>query len=512
MITTARLRRAFRRETIGVDVEGALDLVGTVLKWTGAAFLVPAAVALAHGEPTWPFVVSAGITSAFGWALEQATEGKERIAPREGFFVVALVWLLVPVFGALPYVLSAEPQLASPVNAYFESVSGFTASGATVLTEIEALPRGLLLWRQFSQWLGGVGIVILAIAVLPRLRVGGRQLLNSELPGPTEVERLSVSIRDTARRLWVVYVALTAAMAGVLWLYAVSGLDDEMTLFDAVSHAFSGVALAGFSPRSGSVGEFAAITQWTVVLFMVVAGINFLRLHVVIVQRRARTLARDEELRLYFVLLGGGAALLLTILLAGDTFQGEAALRHAVFQAVSIMTTTGFASTDYVLWGPLAAVVIVGLMFLGASAGSTSGSIKVVRHLLIGRLLRRELDQTVHAEVVLPIRLHGGVVDERALRAVLTFVLLYVGLFAIGSLGLALESFRATGDVAPFEAIAAAAATLGNVGPAMGFAGPFGSYEPFSAVSKLIMCALMWMGRVEIIPVVVLFTKAYWRA
>jgi trk system potassium uptake protein len=193
-------------------------------------------------------------------------------------------------------------------------------------------------------------------------------------------------------------------------------------------------------------------------------------------------------------------------------FGGEEALRHAVFQAVSIMTTTGFASTDYTGWGALAAVTIVGLMFFGASAGSTGGSVKVVRHLLIGRLLRRELDQTVHPEIVLPVRLNGAPVDERALRAVLAFVLLYVGLFAVGALLLVVESFRTAAAVTPFEAIAAAAATLGNVGPGFGFAGPFGSYEPFSAFSKVIMIALMWLGRVEIIPVVVLFTKAYWRA
>jgi len=511
-LTTARLRRAFRRETVGVDVEAVLDLVGAVLKWLGLAFLFPAAIALWYGESPWPFVVSAAVTSGFGWTLEQATAGKERVAPREGFLVVALVWLAVPVFGALPYVLSGEAQLANAVNAYFESVSGFTATGATILVDIESLPRGLAMWRQFTQWLGGMGIVILAIAILPRLRVGGRQLLQSELPGPTETERLSTSIRETARRLWFLYVGLTAALIALLWGYGVAGLDEEMTLFDAVAHAFTTVAIGGFSPRERSIEPFSPLTQWTIVVFIVVAGVNFLRLYRAIVQREPRTIARDEEFRLYLLLLGLGSFALLVELLANGRFAGEEALRHAVFQAVSIMTTTGFATADYTEWGALAAVTIVGLMFFGASAGSTGGSVKVVRHLLIGRLLRRELDQTVHPEIVLPVRLNGHPVDERTLRAVLAFVLIYVGLFAIGALGLVLESFRVTGEVTPFEAIAAAAATLGNVGPAMGFAGPFGSYEPFSAVSKLIMCALMWMGRVEIIPVVVLFTKAYWRA
>ncbi len=512
MITTARLRRAFRRETVGVDVEAALDLVGALLKWLGIAFLLPAGVAQWNDEPVLPFLLSALLTSSFGWALERATAGKERVAPREGFLVVALIWLAVPIFGSLPYVLSGEAQLTSGVNAYFESVSGFTATGATVLTDIEALPRGLLLWRQFTQWLGGMGIVVLAIAILPRLRVGDRQLLQSELPGPTEVEKLSASIRETARRLWLLYVGLTGVLIALLWAYGRFGIDDEMTLFDAVGHAFTTVAIGGFSPRARSIEPFAPLTQWTIVVFIVLAGINFLRLYRAFVQRDPRTVARDDEAQLYLVLLLGGSAVLLAELLAAGRFEGEEAVRHAVFQAVSIMTTTGYATTDYTEWGALATVTLVGLMFLGASAGSTGGSIKVVRHLLIGRLLRRELDQTVHPEIVLPVRLNRHPVDERTLRAVLAFVLIYVGLFAVGTLGLVVESFRITGEVTPFEAIAAAAATLGNVGPGMGFAGPMGSYEPFSAVSKLIMTGLMWMGRVEIIPVIVLFTKTYWRA
>jgi trk system potassium uptake protein len=510
-ISRARLRRAFRRETIGVDLEAALDLVGSVLKWLGLAFLLPAVVALAHAEPTWPFVVSAGVTTTFGWTLERVTAGKERVAPREGFLVVALIWLLVPGFGSLPYVLSGEGQFAG-VNAYFEAVSGFTATGATILTDIEALPRGILLYRQFTQWLGGMGIVVLAIAILPRLRVGGRQLLQSELPGPTEMERLSASIRETARRLWVLYVGLTALLVGILWSYARTGLDREMSLFDAVSHAFTTIAIGGFSPRARSIEPFAPITQWTIVAFIVLAGINFLRLYRLLIQGEPRAVARDDEFRLYFLILLAGSGVLLLELLAAGRFEGEEAIRNAVFQAVSIMTTTGYATADYTEWGSLAAVTLVGLMFVGASAGSTGGSVKVIRHLLIGRLLRRELDQTIHPELVQPVRFNRHAVDERTLRAVLAFVLIYIGLFIVGTLGLMAESFRVEGGVTPFEAIAAAASTLGNVGPAMGFAGPMDSYDPFSPLSKLIMSGLMWMGRVEIIPVVVLFTKAYWRA
>jgi trk system potassium uptake protein len=512
VINAARVRRAFRWPSFGVDVAAALDLVGALLKYLSLAFLVPGTLALGYGDPVWPFLAAGLATALVGVLLEVVATGKEHVSPREGFLVVALTWLLVPAFGSLPYLFSGEAQLADPINAYFESVSGFTATGATILTDIEGLPRSLAMWRQFTQWLGGMGILILAIAVLPRLRVGGRQLLQSELPGPTELERLSVSIRETARRLWVLYVALTAILIALLAAYGWTGVDPKMDLFDAAAHALTTVAIGGFSTQERSIEAFGPLVQWTIAAFIVVAGVNFLRLYRVFVQREPRHIARDEEFRLYLVLLVLGSAVILLEILGEGRFSGEEAVRHAVFQAVSIMTTTGFASTDYAVWGPLAAVSIVGLMFFGASAGSTSGSIKVVRHLLIGRLLRRELDQTVHPELVVPVRVNGAVVEERTLRAVLAFVLLYVGLFAVGALALVIESFRAATGVTPFEAIAAAAATLGNVGPAFGFAGPMGSYEPFSTLSKTIMIVLMWLGRVEIIPVAVLLTRSYWRA
>jgi trk system potassium uptake protein TrkH len=357
-----------------------------------------------------------------------------------------------------------------------------------------------------------MGIIVLALAVLPRLRVGGRQLLERELPGPTEIERLSASIQETARRLWVLYVALTAALAALLAVYGWSGADDELDLFDAVGHAFTTLAIGGFSTQSESVAAFGPLAQWTIVVFIVLAGVNFLRLYMLFVQRRVRTVSRDEEFQLYLTLLLLGSLVLLVELVGEGRYGGEETVRHAVFQAVSIMTTTGFATVDYTTWGALSAVTLVALMFAGASAGSTGGSIKVVRHVLIGRLLRRELDQTVHPEIVLPVRLNGFTVDEKTLRAVLSFVLLYVGLFALGTIALTLDSFRTDTGATPFEAATAAAATLGNVGPGFGFAGPFGSYAPFSDLSTVIMTALMWLGRVEIIPIVVLFTKAYWRA
>jgi trk system potassium uptake protein TrkH len=495
-----------------VDVGGVLNLVGALLRYLSLAFLVPAALAVGYDEQVWPWAVSGGATVLAGVALTTFTAGRERIGPREGFLVAALIWLLVPAFGGLPYVLVDEPQLANPMNAYFESVSGFTATGATVLTDIDALDRSVAMWRQLSHWLGGMGIIVLAVAVLSRLRVGGRQLLESELAGPQEVERLGATIRETARRLWGVYVGLTVIAVLVLASLGWSGADPAMDLFEAVAHAFSALALGGFSTQSDSVAAFAAVTQWVLLVFIVLAGINFLRLYRLFVQRHLRIVARDEELRLYLAFLVVGSALLLAEVLAGGILAGEEAIRSSVFQAVSIMTTTGFATADYTQWGALALMTFLVLMFIGASAGSTGGSIKVVRHLLLWRLIRRELEETVHREAVVPIRLSGAVVEERALRSVAIFFAVYVGLFALGAVGLVIDARRVDAELEVFEAIGAAAACLGNVGPAFGFAGPFGSYAPFSDLSTGILTGLMWLGRLEIIPVAVLLSRSYWRA
>jgi trk system potassium uptake protein TrkH len=511
LISAVRLRRGLRRDTIGVDVAGALNLVGALTKYLSLAALFPAAIALGYSEPVWPFLAGGGITALFGWALEDVTKGKERIGAREGFLVVSVTWLIAAGFSALVYVLSDTPQLGSPLDAYFESMSGFTTTGASVLTDIEGLSHSVAMWRQFTQWLGGMGIIVLALAVLPRLRVGGRQLMESEAPGP-EIEKLTASIRDTARRLWLLYAGLSALMVATLTLVAWGGLDERMSFYEAVAHMFATMPTGGFSTRAHSIEEFGAASQWTIVAFMTLAGANFALMYRALARRDLRLMGRDEEFRVYL-----GVLLLSTIVLAlelgtEDIATGEAAIRHAAFQTVSMMTTTGFSSTDFAPWTGLAVAILVGLMFVGGCAASTGGAIKVVRHLLIGKLLRRELDQAVHPDVVAPIRLNRVSLDERTGRAVIAFVLLYVGVFVAGTFGLLIEAARTNEPLGPFGAVAAAATTLGNVGPALGFAGPFGSFDPFSGPSKAIMIVLMWLGRLEVIPVVVLFTRSYWRA
>jgi trk system potassium uptake protein TrkH len=495
---------------LGVDLSGALNLVGVLIMYLSIAPLMPAAIALGYSEPVWPFLGAAAIGITFGGAL-RATTTRGAIGSREAFLVVSLTWLLAASLGALPYVLSDNRELSAPLDAYFEGMSGFTTTGASILTDVEALSRSLAMWRQFTQWLGGMGIIVLALAVLPRLRVGGRQLFEQELPGP-ELEPLAASIRDTARRLWALYVALTVAEAVSLAVVGWAGLDDRMGPFEAVAHAFTTMPTGGFSTEGRSIEAFAAVTQWVIVVFMIAAGANFALMYRAFVRRQPRALIRDEELRLYVTLLAIGAAALLIELTTEHVLSGAEAVRHAVFQAVAIMTTTGYASADFNEWTLFALVLLIGLMFAGGSAGSTSGSVKIVRHLLIGRILRRELDQTVHPELVAPIRFNRAPVDERTLRALLAFVLLYVGIFALGTLALLTDAAFHGPSLRAIDAIAASATTLGNVGPAVGFAGPMGSFDGFSDVSKSIMIVLMWVGRLEIVPVVVLLTRSYWRA
>ena len=493
---------------LAVDVVGALHVVGTLLTYLSLSVLLPIAFAIGYSEKVWPFVAAGAIMAAIGLGVRYATRGEHRLGIREGFLVVALTWLAAAAFGALPYILSGNAQVDQPVDAYFEGMSGFSTTGGSIVTNVEALPRSLAIWRQFTQWLGGIGIIVLALAVLPRLRVGGRQLLEHEMPGP-EIETLSTRIRDTARRVWALYIALTAVLFLLLLGLGASGIDEAMSPFQAFAHALTTIPTAGFSTKTNSIEAFAPATQWVIVLFMILGGFNFALMYRTFVRRQPRALARDAEARLYVSLLVVGAAIVVIEIWTEDVLGRADALRAGIFTAVSTMTTTGFSVADYNAWPALALMTIVGLMFVGGSAGSTTGSVKVVRHLLLGKILRREIDQTLHPELVLPVRLNRRVVDERTLRAISSFVLLYIGIFIIGAALLAIDAARTGLALSPFDAVSAS--MLSNVGPAFGIGGPLGSFEPFSDFSKLLMIGLMWLGRLEIVPIVVLVSRHYWR-
>ncbi len=503
--------RIGRPRRIAIDLWAVLNLVGSLGKYLGLAAIFPIAVALWYSEPFWPYLLSGAVTSGLGWGLERVTARPgTRLGVREGFLVVALTWLLAAAFASMPYLFAGGAQLSSPIDAYFEGMSGFTTTGATVVTDFEALDQSMLMWRQFTQWLGGMGIIVLAIAVLPRLRVGGRQIMESELPGP-EIGALSERIRSTARRLWVLYVVLTAIQATILACFGWLGVDERMSPFNAVAHALTTMPTGGFSPETRSIEGFAPASQWVIAVFIVLAGANFALMYRGFVRRRPGVFVRDEEFRLYIALIGIAAMFLTTQLWLYGIAEGEEAVRTGFFQVVTIMTSTGYATADFATWPILSIVTLFALMFVGGSAGSTGGGIKVVRHLLLGKILRREIDQTLSPELVMPVRLNGAPVDERTLRAIAAFILLYVGLWAVGAAVIAVDIAITGVKVPALDPLAISASALGNIGPALGVTGPMGSYAPLGDVSKITMIGLMWAGRLEIVPVVVLLTRHYWR-
>jgi trk system potassium uptake protein TrkH len=506
-----------------VDWRASLSLVGTVLRYLSAALAIPLVAALYYGDDVVVFVASIALIVTVGLGLERLDEDPD-LGAREGFLMVALTWLLVAVLGTVPYLLAGAgtgSTLAHPVNALFESMSGFTTTGATVMGSIsfETHSRALLLWRQLTQWLGGMGIVVLAVAILPELSVGGAQLMDAEAPGPG-IEKLTPRIAETARVLWLAYLGFTVVEIALLYGLHLGGLAPNMTFYNALAHGLTTLPTGGFSPEADSIAAFSAAVQWVVIPFMIVAGTNFaLFWHVI--DRNPRRLVRDSEFRAYLGIMGVLTAVLAGMLFTGGapvldlggatTGVGENSLRQAAFQIVSIVTTTGYATSDFAQWGEAPKYLLLFAMFIGGSGGSTGGAVKIIRWVVIAKALRRELFTTIHPEAVSPVRLAGRVVDERAIRGIYSFTLLYVLIFFVATILVIVDAGRIGYSLSVLEAMSATASTLGNVGPGFGSLGPFGSYLEFSNGSKLLMVFLMWAGRLEIFPVLVLLTGAYWR-
>ncbi|MFB6311199.1 MAG: TrkH family potassium uptake protein, partial [Salinirussus sp.] len=401
------------------------------------------------------------------------------------------------------------------------STSGFTTTGATVMGEIsvDRHGRGLLIWRQLTQWLGGMGIIVLMIAILPEIALNGAQLMESEAPGP-ELQKLTPRIAETARVLWLVYLFFTLLFVLVMLVLHGIGVAPAMDPYNALAHGFSTLPTGGFSPEADSIGAFAPIVQWAFVPFMLVAGTNF-ALFWYLLNRDVESFLGNREWQTYI-----GVSAVFAVLLSGVLYFGAApamrlggvtagvvenALRQGVFQIASLLNSTGFATADFAEWDSSGQLILLFAMFVGGSAGSTGGGIKVVRWIVVIKVLQRHLFTTTHPEAVRPIRLGESVIDEGAVRGVVAFTLMYLMLFALGTLLIGLDASRVGMDLTALEATSASLATLGNIGPGFGLLGPFGSYLAFPDTSKLFMVLLMWIGRLEIIPVMVLFTGAFWR-
>lgn len=418
------------------------------------------------------------------------------LGPKEAFAVVSLSWIVASAIGGLPFWLSGT--VTTYTDGFFEAMSGFTTTGASVLTDIQSNPRGILFWRSLTHWLGGMGIIVLSLAVLPFLGVGGMQLYKAEVPGPIP-EKLTPRVQQTALLLWIVYVLLSLAETLALSL-------GGMSLFESLTHTFGTMATGGFSPLNGSIGQYGnAYFDWVIIVFMFLAGANFV-LHFLFLKGDRKAFWRDAEFRFYTWLVLG-ATVLVTLFLIVDGSDGNplTALRHAAFQVVSILTTTGFVTADYEQWPFFPQMLLLLLMFVGGCAGSTGGGLKNIRIMVIFRHAKAEMHTLLHPQGVFPIRVGGKVVDREVVGAITAFFLLYMALFAGGSLimaALGLDVLTAMGSVI---------ATLGNVGPGIGGVGPMDNYSAVPALGKWVLALLMLLGRLEIYTVLMLFLPGTWR-
>lgn len=474
-----------------------IHVVGITLVALGAALAVTAAVAWAYGEGDAPaFLGVALATAAIGYAALRRTRLERDLSVREGYAVVSLAWLAVGVAGAAPYLLA--DVVDSPAAALFESVSGFTTTGATAFGDIESLPHGILLWRSLTQWLGGMGIIVLGVAILPFLGVGGMQLFRAEVPGPTP-ERLAPRITQTAKLLWYVYGGLTAAQALLL-------LAGGLSPFEALTHAFTTVSTGGFSPRNASIAAYESpYVHYVVILFMYLAAVNF-TLHFRALGGRP-LYWKDPEWRFFSGVLAGAAGLMVAmLLLGGERGVGvEPAFRDALFQTVSIATTTGYVTRDYGTWAIGAQFLLLMLMFMGGMAGSTAGGMKAMRIYLLFRHGIAELKRSLHPQAVIPTRLGRRAVREGVLLRILAFALFYIVLHVAGVFAMALLGH----DLA--TSIGASAATIGNIGPGIGGVGPADHYGWMGPATHLVLVFLMLAGRLEIFTVLLLFHPDLWR-
>ena len=479
----------------------SFHVVGTFLKFFGIILFLPAIASLIYRDSDlYIFLLTAFFTSATGYVVEKSTKSaklKMELSRKDAFFVALLCWLAASLFGALPYLFM--PSVFSPIDAIFEAISGYTTTGATVITDIESLPHGLLFYRNFTQWLGGMGIIVLAIAILPKLSVGGMQLMSMEAPGPT-AERLTPQIADTAKKLWLVYVGLSVLLVVLLFF---SGLPG----FEAITTSFSTISTGGFSVKNMSIGAYdSPLIESVMIIFMVIGGSNFLLLYLLFSGKSFRIFT-SSEFKFYIFLL-----VLFIVIVSLDLwiyrypgfFQS---LRYSSFQVVSIMTGSGFTSVDFGLWTNFSIFALLTLMFIGGCAGSTTGSMKVIRILVLVKKGIREVDHLVKPKAVLPVRIDKKPVSDEVISSVTSFFLLYMVIFVFSVLII----LSVEDKISVMGALSACAATLGNVGPGFEEVGAAQNYNFLNGFSKLWMCFLMLLGRLELFTILVFFSPMFWK-
>ncbi len=482
-----------------MNIKAVLKTVAILLMIVAGFMIFPTVFALYYGETESlkAFAISMGIVTsvAGGLYILLGKEHTKTLNAKSGFLMVTLSWSLASLFGALPFYISgAIPCFA---DAYFETISGFSTTGASILTAIEPLPRSILFWRSLTHWLGGMGIVVLTVAILPILGIGGLQLLKAEAPGPT-VDKITSRITETAKILWLIYLGMTV-IETVLLMFC--GMD----LFDALTHTFGTLATGGFSTKNSSVGAFnSAAVDWIITIFMVLAGINF-TMHYRILTGKIEGLKRDTELKAYLAIFFI-STLLITINLWGSVYDSiSEALRYAGFQAASILTTTGYATTDYEKWPYFSQIILFVLMFVGGCSGSTGGGIKVIRIVTLFKKAFNEMKFLIHPRGIFVLKISGNPVKKNVAYAISGFFFLYVLMLLFTTLVVS------AAETDPLTAFTTALATVGNIGPGFGLIGPAENYAFYPPAIKWFLSFAMLVGRLELYTVLVLFTPGFYR-
>jgi len=460
------------------------------------AMLFPIPFSLYHGESDWTaLLISSGITALIGLIGFKSTRFDHDLRPKEGFAIVTFGWFFFSLFGCMPFIISG--YIPSFTDAFFETMSGFTTTGASILTDIEALPHGLLFWRSLTHWIGGMGIIVLSLAILPFLGVGGMQLFKAEVPGPV-ADKLTPRITETAKILWGVYVLFSAIEAGLLML-------GGMNLFEALCHTFGTMATGGYSTKNASIGAYnSAYIDSVVILFMIIAGTNF-SVHYRFLKGDLKSYFKNKEFLFFISIIG-----ITTLLIGLDTFINyyhsfPKTLQKTLFQVVSILTTTGYSTADFEQWSASSQILLFLMMFIGGCAGSTGGGIKVMRIYILMKFVFSEIVRLIHPHAVVSVRLGNTVVPREVLTNVLGFFILFmflfiVGIFAMSAMGL---------DI--ITSLGAVAATLGNIGPGLGGVGPTDNYAYLPDAGKWLLSFFMLAGRLEIFTVIILFSPSFWR-
>ncbi len=474
-----------------------LRTLGLVLLCEAGAMLPSLGIALYFKEHDYQaFAISITLVALIGFALSRTRLTSNEVGYREGFIIATGSWLFVACLGALPYIISGA--IPGFIDAFFESMSGFTTTGATVLCDIEGLSKSILFWRNLTQWLGGMGVIVLTLALIPSLKIVGMKLFRAEVPGPAKSKVLP-RVAQTSRELYKLYLIITGAEIVALKLAGLSW-------FDSFIQTFGTVATGGFSNKNASIGTFNnPAVEYIIIFFMLLCGINF-ALHFHALRGNFRPLWKDPETRLYIFIAVTACLLIGFNLITAMDYQPGTAFRQSAFQTVSILTTTGFATADYNQWPAFSQAVLFLLMFIGGCAGSTSGGIKNVRYLILFKSASRQIARLIHPKAVIPVRLGRDVISEELVESVQSFFFLYFALL------LASTVIIAAMGIDLLSSIAAVAATLGNVGPGFGAVGPAANYAVIPAPGKLLLAFCMLLGRLEIYTVLVVFSTRLWRS